>query len=329
MIRKYDAPLTLEPTWFEMIFGLFGYPGKTKEINEEMIRERKLQHYNIVTEQMSILCEELTKDLDKADHLKRKKLASLPSVLDSDRNTPESSDITKIILEFDIFVSSVNGKCEMIYETVSEIKKLMSPEELRMIGGNINSYEDFSKDVQIKLGKMKEDLTGILEKSLREEYEIMIEKSKYNEEIDASKKIFGDFEQKYVKSDSKPNVKSDTKPNVKSDTKRDSSSSNPVELFKMMVSGPPPLLKSEYIPEWSHDKRKLFQQIKKTYRKLAIKYHPDKNDDPESEEIFKRISSLYDLIEKDDEFSKFAGKSKKKKKNKKKKKQTKKAKKKS
>lgn len=83
--------------------------------------------------------------------------------------------------------------------------------------------------------------------------------------------------------------------------------------------------------EWSFNNKILFQQIKKTYKSLAIKYHPDKNSNPGSEEIFKKINILYDLIRKDTRLAVFAGKSKKrtKKKKPKRKKQTKKPKKKS
>jgi DnaJ-class molecular chaperone len=38
------------------------------------------------------------------------------------------------------------------------------------------------------------------------------------------------------------------------------------------------------------------EDIKKAYRKLAIKYHPDKNNSPDATEKFQQIQSAYEIL---------------------------------
>jgi len=38
------------------------------------------------------------------------------------------------------------------------------------------------------------------------------------------------------------------------------------------------------------------EEIKKAYRRLAMEFHPDRNDKPEAEEQFKRVSEAYSMI---------------------------------
>ena len=44
------------------------------------------------------------------------------------------------------------------------------------------------------------------------------------------------------------------------------------------------------------ERNATIDEIKKSYRKLALKYHPDKNKDESAPKKFKKISNAYNIL---------------------------------
>ncbi|HOW84346.1 MAG TPA: DnaJ domain-containing protein, partial [Spirochaetota bacterium] len=57
------------------------------------------------------------------------------------------------------------------------------------------------------------------------------------------------------------------------------------------------MAKRDYYEVLGVAKNATEQELKQAYRKLALKYHPDKNKgDPEAEEKFKEINEAYEVL---------------------------------
>src|SRR5947208_2570903 len=58
----------------------------------------------------------------------------------------------------------------------------------------------------------------------------------------------------------------------------------------------PRMAKRDYYEVLAVEKSVTIEEIKKAYRKLAVKYHPDKNPgDKEAEEKFKELGEAYEV----------------------------------
>jgi molecular chaperone DnaJ len=58
--------------------------------------------------------------------------------------------------------------------------------------------------------------------------------------------------------------------------------------------------KRDYYEVLGVQKNATKEEIKNTYRKLALQYHPDRNKDPGAEEKFKELSEAYAVLSDDE-----------------------------
>lgn len=66
------------------------------------------------------------------------------------------------------------------------------------------------------------------------------------------------------------------------------------------------MAKRDYYEVLGVEKSASQSDIKSAYRKLALKYHPDKNkDDKEAEEKFKEASEAYEVLSDEDKRKKY------------------------
>ena len=52
----------------------------------------------------------------------------------------------------------------------------------------------------------------------------------------------------------------------------------------------------DYYKTLGVDKNASDDEIKKAYRKMALRFHPDKNKEPGAEDMFKEISEAYEVL---------------------------------
>ena len=65
-------------------------------------------------------------------------------------------------------------------------------------------------------------------------------------------------------------------------------------------------MKEDYYETLGLSKSATSAEIKKAYRKMAIKYHPDKNpDNSAAEEKFKKAAEAYEILSNSDKKSKY------------------------
>lgn len=58
-------------------------------------------------------------------------------------------------------------------------------------------------------------------------------------------------------------------------------------------------MKKDYYKILGVNENSTKEEIKKAYRRLALKYHPDKSKDPKAEEKFKEITEAYAVLSDD------------------------------